>query len=334
MSEPSPDDIISSTPCGPVQLQIAYSLEGERGTGNSRSIRMSSTFQLPSSTSQSPSSTPAYSRDSPAYSNYDEDDEDTLPYPTELPRSDFLNPDFDASTYLSTLRNRHQTLEDLRTDLRQRSQLLNRELLDLVNGNYEDFIALGEDLKGGEERVEGIRVGVLGFKREVDNVRAIVEERKREVEELLEARAKTRREVGVGQALLEFDAGLVELEEGLGIGGKDEVTVGENEDEHDEDEDEDEAHAVLMASTRRAQKHVRQYILLTRAIERTGTHHPFLLGLRGRMAEARSTILLDLASTLRQAKGVRSQDDVLSLLKLYSHMDEESQGVNVLRSAG
>lgn len=290
---------------------------------------MSSTFHLPSSTSQSPSSTPAYSRDSPAYSDYDEDDEDTLPYPTELPRSDFLNPAFDASTYLSSLRNRHQTLEDLRTDLRQRSQLLNRELLDLVNGNYEDFIALGEDLKGGEERIEGVRVGVLGFKREIESVRTIVEERKKEVEELLDERVKIRGDIGVGRALLEVDAGLAELEESLGIGGKDEI-----EEDVDEDEDAEGEETVVAAPTRRLQTHVMQYVLLTRAIERIGTDHLFLVAQRSRMMEVRKTIMLDMASTFRQAKSLRSQDDILALLKLYSHMGDESQGVRVLRSAG
>ena len=90
------------------------------------------------------------------------DDEDNLPYPEALPRSDFLAPTFDAPTYLSTLSDRHQTLEDLRSDLRERSQGLSKELLDLVNTNYEQFLSLGSDLKGGEEKVEDVRVGLLG----------------------------------------------------------------------------------------------------------------------------------------------------------------------------
>ncbi len=86
------------------------------------------------------------------------DDQDNLPYPEALPRSDFLAPEFDAATYLSTLSGRHQTLEDLRSDLRERSQALSKELLDLVNTNYEQFLSLGSDLRGGEEKVEDVRV--------------------------------------------------------------------------------------------------------------------------------------------------------------------------------
>ncbi|KAH7388908.1 oligomeric golgi complex component, COG2-domain-containing protein [Cadophora sp. MPI-SDFR-AT-0126] len=81
------------------------------------------------------------------------DDEDNLPYPEALPRSDFLAPTFSAPAYLSTLSDRHQTLEDLRSDLRERSQALSKELLDLVNTNYEQFLSLGSDLKGGEEKL-------------------------------------------------------------------------------------------------------------------------------------------------------------------------------------
>ncbi|KAG4441728.1 hypothetical protein IFR05_002807, partial [Cadophora sp. M221] len=83
-----------------------------------------------------------------------DDEEDNLPYPEALPRSDFLAPTFSAPAYLSTLSERHQTLEDLRSDLRERSQALSKELLDLVNTNYEQFLSLGSDLKGGEEKVE------------------------------------------------------------------------------------------------------------------------------------------------------------------------------------
>jgi hypothetical protein len=49
--------------------------------------------------------------------------------------------------------------------LRSRSQLLNKELLDLVNSNYQDFLNLGNSLHGGEEKVEEVRIGLLGFRK-------------------------------------------------------------------------------------------------------------------------------------------------------------------------
>ena len=143
-----------------------------------------------------------------------EDDEDNLPYPEALPRSDFLSADFDAPTYLSTLSDRHQTLEDLRSDLRERSQALSKELLDLVNTNYEQFLSLGSDLKGGEEKVEDVRVGLLGFKRGVEDIRAKVRERKVEVASLLSEKRGVGREIALGRGLLELDARLEGVEMG------------------------------------------------------------------------------------------------------------------------
>ncbi|EHK97347.1 putative Conserved oligomeric Golgi complex subunit 2 [Glarea lozoyensis 74030] len=172
------------------------------------------------------------------------DDEDNLPYPEALPRSDFLIPNFDAPTYLSTLSNRHQTLEDLRTDLRERSQALSKELLDLVNTNYEQFLSLGSDLLGGEEKVEDVRVGLLGFKRGVEEVKGRVGERRVEVEGLLKEKRGVSGEIAAGRRLLEVDARLEELEErlmvsslGRAVGDDDDDSWSESEDEEDDDEE-------------------------------------------------------------------------------------------------
>lgn len=210
------------------------------------------------STSESADTTPAYV-DSPSFGS---DDEDTLPYPAELARNDFLAPNFDAQTYLSSLRNRHQTLEDLRSDLRQRSQLLNRELLDLVNGNYEEFLSLGGDLKGGEEKVEGVRVGLLGFQREVEGIRKAVQDRARETGELLQEKKVLRKEIVLGRALLEVHERLEELEEKLGI----KTREGEEDDEDDEDDEEDETSDLesspYAGAAKRLRKQSEQYLLI------------------------------------------------------------------------
>ncbi|KAF2153525.1 hypothetical protein K461DRAFT_141609 [Myriangium duriaei CBS 260.36] len=164
---------------------------------------MSSKFYLPSSTPATPSplstpsayphpgpsplSQPAYPFP-PAYApslDHSSDDEDDLPYPLPLTRAAFLAPDFSPARYLASLGGRHQTLEDLRTELRGRVAELGRELVDLVNEEYEGLMGVGRGLRGGEEKVEGVRVGVLGFRREVEGVRDGVKARRREVEEVL-----------------------------------------------------------------------------------------------------------------------------------------------------
>ena len=284
-----------------------------------------SKFYLPTSTSDTPASTSAYTSASDS-----DDDEDTLPYPTELPRNDFLAADFDPERYLSSLRNRHQTLEDLRSDLRQRSQLLSKELLDLVNGDYEAFLRLGTDLRGGEERVEGVRVGVLGFGREVEGIRKGVQERLEEVGALLAERKALRKDVVLGRGLLEIEERIGELEEGMGIK---ELAGGEEEDEL-EDEDANDATRNGDATAipfKKLQRHAQQYLLITRMIQRIGFEHPFFQAQRPRLDEIRRTLLLDLAAVLRQAQTAKSPDVILDILGTYTDLGSEDESVRVLK---
>lgn len=281
------------------------------------------------STSQSADTTPAHI-DSPSFGS---DDEDTLPYPAELERNAFLAPDFDAQAYLSSLRNRHQTLEDLRSDLRQRSQLLNRELLDLVNGNYEEFLSLGGDLKGGEEKVEGVRVGLLGFQREVEGIRKAVQERARETGDLLREKKGLRREIVLGRALLEVNERLEDLEEKLGIRTK------EGEDEVDDSEDDDldepshDSDSSPMASVvRRLRKQSEQYLLIIHQSNNIGSSHPFILSLQPRMGEVRRTIILDLSASLRQAKSSRDNTAIMGFTRTFAVLDAETDALKVLKA--
>ncbi|EMC93901.1 hypothetical protein BAUCODRAFT_58775, partial [Baudoinia panamericana UAMH 10762] len=255
------------------------------------------------------------------------DDIDNLPYPGELPRKDFLAPNFNPQTYLSSLRNRHQTLEDLRTDLRQRSQALNQELLDLVNGNYDEFLSLGSDLKGGEEKIEGVRVGLLGFRREVEGIQRGVRERAGEMGELLREKKGLRKDVMLGRALLGVEEGLTELEGNLGMIADDAVM------EEEEDSEDDDVDGIVSSgnAARKMQRHVEQYVLLTRQIERMGPNHPFLLAQQPRVDAVRKTMLLDLSATLRQAKASKTTDDILRLVRLYADLDAERESVRVLK---
>jgi len=283
------------------------------------------------STSQSAASTPAY-ENSPAY-DYPSDDEDTLPYPAELARNDFLAPDFDPQTYLSSLRNRHQTLEDLRSDLRERSKLLNQELLDLVNGNYEEFLSLGGELKGGEEKVEGVRVGLLGFQREVEGIRRAVSERARETGQLLQEKKKVRRDVVLGRGLLEVHERVEGMEERLGIKAREDMEE-EGDDLDAEDDDGlslDAGETAASSTVRGLQRQTDQYVTITRQIAKLGSSHPFLAGLQPRLAEIRKTLLLDLSAALRQAKTTDDKASILSLSQMFGSLDAERDALKVLK---
>lgn len=308
------------------------------------------TTQLPSSTTTttatpspalSPTTpTPSFNSRLPAGAEYDDDDydsdEDTLPYPAPLPRSDFLSADFSPQQYLSTLHNRHQTLEDLRSDLRARSQDLSKELLDLVNGNYEEFLGLGSTLRGGDDKVEEVRLGVLGFKREVEGVKETVRQRNALVKELLDEKRKVRKDVDVGRKLLEVDERLGELEARLMVGQTGGVASSEDEDDaesEDEDGSTDLPSGIGTAAIARLKTHAQLYLLIQQMIDRIGKEHPFLVAQEPRMMKVRNTLLLDLGAALKQAKtaGSVGGGQTLKIIGLYRDLDESAEAVKVLR---
>jgi hypothetical protein len=267
------------------------------------------------------------------------DDEDNLPYPEALPRGDFLTPDFDAPTYLSTLSDRHQTLEDLRTDLRERSQLLSKELLDLVNVKYEQFLSLGSDLKGGEEKVEDVRVGLLGFKRGVEDIKSKVQERGQEVDGLLKEKIDVTRQILIGRKLLDLDARLEDLEQKLMVVslGRDADRVGEDVWSDSEDEAEDQEPDAFSGaggtSAQKLQRLVDDYRQVIHIQSVIGLDHPFVVAQESRMMRIRNTILLDLATALKQAKaggGVGSQR-LIKILGIYRDMEEGPEALKILK---
>lgn len=269
------------------------------------------------------------------------DDEDNLPYPEALPRSDFLAPDFDAPNYLSTLSDRHQTLEDLRSDLRERSQALSKELLDLVNTNYEQFLSLGSDLKGGEEKVEDVRVGLLGFKRGVEDVRGKVRERKVEVEGLLKEKKGVSKDIALGRKLLEVDARLEDLEDRLMVTSLGRTVNGAEQDSWSESEDEEEDSEELTTiggtsgpSTRKLLRLVVDYKQVEHLSTSIGKEHPFIIAQDSRMQRVRNTILLDLNTALKQTASIGEAGRIrlIKILSIYRNLGADAEAVKVLKN--
>jgi hypothetical protein len=225
----------------------------------------------------------------------------------------------------------------LRSELRSRSQLLSKELLDLVNSNYQDFLNLGNSLRGGEEKVEEVRVGLLGFRKEVDGLKRAVDEREQEVGTLLGERRNVRAKIELGQRLIDYDARLRELEQDLDISsGANHVNnnmeddVSDSEDDEDEDDEDDASYGVSLTKLRR---NVMQYRLM-QELEKSLDNHPFVEAQTTRMAKVRSTLLLDLSTATQQAKnaGKAGQGRVMSIMKMYADMEQAAEAVQVLKS--
>lgn len=265
-----------------------------------------------------------------------DDDLDNLPYPEALPRSDFLATTFDAPTYLSTLSDRHQTLEDLRSDLRERSQALSKELLDLVNTNYEQFLSLGSDLKGGEEKIEDVRVGLLGFKRGVEEVRSKVRDRKVEVGGLLSQKKEVGREIALGRRLLEVDARLEELEDRLMVASLGRAVNSEESTWIESDDEEDEEEGLELdggSSTRKLSTLVKDCWTVEQLASSVGSGHPFIVAQQPRLQRIRNTILLDLSTALKQAASMGEPGNarLIKILAIYRDFEANAEAVKVLK---
>jgi hypothetical protein len=190
-------------------------------------------------------------------------------------------------------------------------------------------------LHGGEEKVEEVRVGLLGFRKEIDGLNKVVEEREQEVGELLEERRDVREKIEFGRRLVDYDARLKELEEDLDInvtvkeGNRDDY-VSDSEEDEDEDDEDDASYGVSVAKVRR---NVMQYKLI-QELEKSIGEHPFIAAQAARMTKVRSTLLLDLSTALQQAKsaGGSGSGRLMRIMKVYADMEEPAEAVKVLKS--
>lgn len=268
-----------------------------------------------------------------------ESDEDgDLPFPVPLPRSAFLEPEFSPAELLSSLTSRHQTLSDLRAELSSRSQAIASELLTLVNNEYQGFLELGQDLKGGGGKVDEVKVGVLGFQKGVTTLRDVVAARKQDVESLLKERQEIRHEISLGRGILMVAERVEDLEDALSLGEKqiqDDDWSDEEEDEDDLDLDSEEGGALVNIS--RLRRLVHTFVTTDQQIQRLGgTTHPFLAKLSVRMQNIHKTLLIDLGNALKQAKNLKTVGGprLLKIVNLYSDMNEGSTALKLLKSLG
>ena len=277
----------------------------------------------------------------------------SLPYPKPLKRSDFLTPDFNPTTYLSQLQeNRHQTLEDLRSELRTRSQELNKELLDLVNENYQDFLSLGSSLKGGDEKVEEVRLALLGFQREIAGLVEKVDERKAEVESLMTERKEVREHIQFGRGLLELDRRVVELEQKLmlvptaagdrdGAGERNGQRAEEEADDDSDDgsADEDEAdegeEEVITLPVKRFRRLAQRYVSVSRLAKRLGSEHPFVSKQEARRAKLKEALLLDMGSAMKRIVETDGEEKSgqLYMMETYEMMEAAEECLKAVKEA-
>lgn len=307
---------------------------------------------------------PAYS----PYSNFhlpsssessENGDDGVLPFPAALLRNDFLTPDFEPTTYLSSLfpsedgttsEQRHQTLEDLRAELRERSSAISAELLELVNANYTSFLSLGDELRGGDERVEDVRVALFGFRRSIEDIQSRVKERRLAVGDALRELGEVRSSISVGRKLLEVDDRISLLEERLAIASDTGTnananSVGMDAEIWDTDETDDEhmgedapngsTKFYVGSSPSKLAILAQDLVLASRVIKSLNPNIAFVKSADERLIKCRETLLLDLNAALKEVRKSSNtgtgQAGLLKLLAVYRILDCEYEAIRVLR---
>lgn len=187
--------------------------------------------------------------------------------------------------------------------------------------------------------IEEVRVGLLGFRRDVQDLRCKVEERKMELAVLVEERRRIRKDVQTGRALLEISQRLDELEQRLMVLPS-EKELGPSQDDYDsygldyseEDSDEEGVHHTMSTSQLQAQVH--QFLHIKRLMVRAPSDHPFLARQEERMKKVGHTLLLDLSSALTQVVPVDDLDKerLLKIASIYRDMGEGGEALKVLKS--
>ena len=196
---------------------------------------------------------------------------------------------------------------------------------------------MGSSLKGGDEKVEEVRVGLLGFKREIEGLRGKVDGRRGEVEGLVGERKRIREQIQVGRQLLEVETRIGELESRLMLAsdgerkgeGNEEDELSESEGESEEDEE------TAGIAVPRLRRHMEQYMCIRQLFEKIGDDHPFLVKQEERVLRLKQTLLLDLNSALKQAiaGGEEMKGDLLKLLGIYKQMGQAHEAINVLKES-
>ena len=187
-----------------------------------------------------------------------------------------------------------------------------------------------------------MRLGLLGFKREIEALLGKVEERRGEIEGLVEEKKQVRERIQLGRQLLELDRRVGDLEVKLMLAPKPqpeshndgEEGDGIEEDSEDDSEDsEDEDDAAI--PVKRLRRRVQQYMLIRRLAEKLGLEHPFVVKQEERRGRLRQTLLLDMNSALKTAVDMdgEGREKQLFMMGTYKMMGEWGECMEVLREA-
>lgn len=214
-----------------------------------------------------------------------------------------------------------------------------------MNNEYADFVGLGRSLGGGEGKVEDLRVGLWGVRREVEGLvgklKGVEGEAKADIKrrrEVMKEKGFVKELLGVARRLDDIEI-LLLLEEGE----KGSEGVGYRAVPHYGDDS-------GIENLSRLEREVDAYLSLKHVLDRLPPGvcegYPFMKTQMQRVDRVRKTILLDLGTALRSA-AIRGDEElviegeeerrkvkVVGLMGLFLSMGESGEAVRILKEVG
>lgn len=166
--------------------------------------------------------------------------------------------------------------------------------------------------------MEEARIGLLGFRKNVETVREKVDRRVQEMAALLAEKKETRSQIAVACDLVEIEGTMGELEHRLlltedsrdtndGPGGdgdsiSDKHEIDELFDDIEDEQDADDRQELddQEMTLRRLESTVRKYMYTLALIRRISDTHPFVTSSHGRLGKIERNLLLDLKAVHKQ----------------------------------
>jgi hypothetical protein len=209
--------------------------------------------------------------------------------------------------------------------------------LELVNSNYTAFLSLGDDLRGGDEKVEDVKVALLGFRRAVEEVKGKVTKRREESQSLNNDLKEIRSTIEQGRRMIELSERLSALEEKLALdslpGASGDQEWDEDDGEESDDDEMDQGKGMLGSSPSKLLASARECSRVIEIFKTLDQDHPFVVRMEERITRCRNTLLLDLGNALKEARkaGVKGQERVMKYLGIYRILDAQHEAVKALR---
>ncbi|KAK9354639.1 oligomeric golgi complex component, COG2-domain-containing protein [Lipomyces doorenjongii] len=230
-------------------------------------------------------------------------DANGLPYPKPIQRSSFSTPvNFDPDAFLVS-QHRYQRLEDLHAQLTNWSSLLQKELVELINRDYADFVGLGKSVSGGSGKVGDMKLVVIGFRREVEGISSRLNGVIQEMDELLQKKRAIRQQESLGRSLISYAQGLQELEIALHIGTSPVTNSAEIED----------TYPSLVSKLKSLTAH---YHSVRRILNKLPKDHPYVVAQDSRLGKIRTELIGQLTSQ-------QDRDTKIELLSCLSRIMNE-----------